>query len=159
MSLIWARRFIHRIGPSILNADLPPKREYIVLLQLTPLQKAVLRAFVQVAASPARCRARMLAAPRLQHIRCHHAVAMAPRFRLQSCLTAQALEKYGRSLFRDRSFIQKLCNSPEKAVDDLTKVWSFHICLRGISALIQCSDSSSIEQQNHSLSYLFPFAT
>lgn len=38
------------MGPDILNAGLPLKHEFIVLLQLTPLQKALLRAFVQVAA-------------------------------------------------------------------------------------------------------------
>ncbi len=64
----------------------------------------------------------MLHAPRMQHIRCRHIVAHGPRFQLQHCPDAQALDRYGRSLFRDRSFIQKLCNSPEKAVDILTKV-------------------------------------
>ena len=42
------RNFVHRAGPEILAAMLPPKHEHVVLLRLSPLQASLYHSCVQV---------------------------------------------------------------------------------------------------------------
>lgn len=42
------RDFIHRAGPEILEAALPPKAEHVVLLRLTPRQEEYYKAYLEV---------------------------------------------------------------------------------------------------------------